>query len=153
MSIGEAKNDQWRRYPLGHAVAWIRELRRGSQDLPFKIPRGNICVPSPPLFMTDWGLDHVANTKRKEKMTANLVPLSLSPCPSHRQQKSNVRLPLPRTRMATRTPRTSTMERTFKRRISMQATTKPRMATTRDCTNRLPPLYPLFHLHSRVFHL
>lgn len=40
MPAGEAQDDQRRGYPVGNAVAWIRELCRGTQDLPVEIQRG-----------------------------------------------------------------------------------------------------------------
>jgi hypothetical protein len=40
MPTGEAQDRQRRRYPLRHDVSWFRELRRGTQDLPRQVQRG-----------------------------------------------------------------------------------------------------------------
>ena len=39
---GEAQDGQWGGHPLRHDVAGVRELRRGTQDLPRQVSRGEL---------------------------------------------------------------------------------------------------------------
>jgi hypothetical protein len=39
MPTGKAKNGEWRRHPFCDDIARLRELRRGSEDLPCKVSR------------------------------------------------------------------------------------------------------------------
>lgn len=45
MSTGKAQDGQWGGYSLRHDVSRLRELRRGSQGLPVKVPRGKETTP------------------------------------------------------------------------------------------------------------
>ena len=45
VSAGEAKNRQWGGHTLRHDLARLRELRRGPEDLPNKIPRSTTTIP------------------------------------------------------------------------------------------------------------
>lgn len=46
---GKEKNGQWRRHPVRHDLARIRELCRGFEDLPRKVPRSEfVCNPQYP---------------------------------------------------------------------------------------------------------
>jgi hypothetical protein len=40
MPTGEAQDRQRRRHPVRDDVSWVRELRRGTQDLPRSVQRG-----------------------------------------------------------------------------------------------------------------
>ena len=41
MPSGKEENSQRRGHPLRHELPWVRELRRGAEDLPVQVPRGD----------------------------------------------------------------------------------------------------------------
>ena len=55
MSAREEENGEWRRHTVCHDIAWVRELCRGIEDIPFQIsrseyrlvPRLHCPIPSP----------------------------------------------------------------------------------------------------------
>ena len=51
VSTGEAQDGQWRGYSLRHDIAGFRELRRGTQDLPRQVSRGELPPNSEPLTL------------------------------------------------------------------------------------------------------
>jgi hypothetical protein len=42
MPARKTKDGEWRGYPIRHDIAGFRELRRGSQNIPCKVPRSKL---------------------------------------------------------------------------------------------------------------